>query len=69
MPEDLDVMKVALQVLTALSQKRDADPSDVAALVSYAGPRPEDMSMEEFACHVIQTASKARAAQRRRAEA
>ena len=57
-------MKVALRVLTALSEKRIPSAKDVEELGSYAGPQPAHMELDEFACEVIQTALRNRAEKR-----
>jgi hypothetical protein len=49
-------MQTALRVLTAITEGRQPDPADVAALRSYAGPQPAGIDLDEFACEVIQKA-------------
>jgi len=66
MREALDIMKTALRVLTAVSDKRAADPGDIGELEAYAGPKPSGMDLDEFACGVIQDALKKRATRRSR---
>jgi hypothetical protein len=60
MQQSLAAMKTALRVLTALSERRDPDPADVDTLRNYA-PIPENLSVDEIACEVIQQALKRRA--------
>lgn len=59
--ESLSTMQTALRVLTAITDGRQPDPADVAALHSYAGPQPPGIDLDEFACEVIQKAIKRRA--------
>jgi len=59
-----EVMKIALRVLKAVSQKHAAAPSDVAELEHHAGPKPHSMALDEFACQAIQDALKHRANRR-----
>jgi hypothetical protein len=54
MQESLEVMKTALRVLTALTEKCQPSPLDVDTLRQYAGPQPEGLGLEQFACDVIQ---------------
>ena len=61
MQAGLDAMKTALRVLTALTEKREPDPADVTSLRNYAGPQPENVALDEFACTIIQQALKRRA--------
>ena len=56
----LAVMEAALRVLTALSQKHSPSPIDIAHLMDFAGPQPEGMDLDDFACMVAQTALKKR---------
>ena len=53
---DLDSMETALRVLLALSQESTPNPADVGHLVKFAGPQPEGMGLDDFACMVIQKA-------------
>jgi hypothetical protein len=64
MRESIDVMKIALRVLTAVSQKHAPDSQDIADLESFAGPKPPDVDLDEFTCSVIQVALKKRAVRR-----
>ena len=64
MRESIEVMKIALRVLTAVSQKHAPDSQDVADLEVFAGPKPTDMDLDEFTCGVIQLALKRRAGRR-----
>jgi hypothetical protein len=61
MQQSLSTMQTALRVLTAITEGRQPDPVDVAALHSYAGPQPAGTDLDEFACEVIQKAIKRRA--------
>jgi len=54
MQENLEVMKTALRVLTALTEKCQPSPLDVDTLRRSAGPQPAGLSLEQFACDVIQ---------------
>jgi hypothetical protein len=56
MQQSLSAMQTALRVLTAITEGRQPDPADVAALHSYAGPQPAGIDLDEFACKVIQKA-------------
>jgi hypothetical protein len=47
-------MKTALRVLTALTEKSQPSPLDVDMLRRFAGPQPEGLALEQFACAVIQ---------------
>ena len=66
MREALDIMKTALRVLTAVSDKRAADPTDIDHLEAYGGPKPQGMDLDEYTCGVIQEALKKRATKRAR---
>jgi hypothetical protein len=61
MQESLAVMQTALRILTAITENRPPDPTDVVALHSYAGPQPEGIDLDELACTVIQQAMNRRA--------
>jgi len=61
MQAGLDAMKTALRVLTAITEKRQPDPADITLLRNYAGPQPQDIALDEFACTIIQRALKRRA--------
>ena len=61
MQAGLDAMKTALRVLTALTEKREPDPADIISLQNYAGPQPENVALDEFACTIIQQALRRRA--------
>jgi hypothetical protein len=54
MQERLEVLKTALRVLTALTEKCQPSPLDVDTLRRYAGQQPEGLGLEQFACDVIQ---------------
>jgi hypothetical protein len=56
------LMETALRVLAGVSVRRFADPHDVEELVKFAGPQPEGMELDEFACTVIQKVLRERAA-------
>ena len=60
MQNSLDALKVALRVLSACTERRQADPSDLDNLRQYA-PDSEKLPPDELACEVIQRALKARA--------
>lgn len=62
-------MHLALRVLTALTEKRNPDPSDVEALRRAAGQGGEGLASDELACEVIQQALARRALARRRGAA
>ena len=66
MHNNLEVMKVALRVLTAVSHKHAPNPHDVTELEEIAGPKPHGMGTDEFTCGVIQDALKKRAQARHR---
>jgi hypothetical protein len=57
-------METALRVLTAINRKGHPDPADIDILRAYAGPQREGISVDEFACEVIQKALKSRAVAR-----
>jgi hypothetical protein len=61
MHNSLEAMEIALRVLTAASYKRAPDPSDLAKLEEYTGPKPEGMDVDEYACRAVQEALKRRA--------
>jgi hypothetical protein len=61
MQHSLHAMQAALRVLAAINEKRHPREADVDILVHFAGPRPAGMSMDEFACDVIQKAIRHRA--------
>src|SRR5262245_30794482 len=56
--QSLAAMSVALRVLTAINAKRNPDLSDVKELEAYLGPKPDNVSLDEWTCDVIQTAVK-----------
>jgi hypothetical protein len=64
MQDSLDAMKLALRVLTALTEHRYPELDEVAALRALAGPKLQSMPLDELACEVIQAALKHRAAAR-----
>jgi hypothetical protein len=55
--EGIEVMKVALRVLTAVTEKSEPDASDVDALAAFA-PDLTALPPDELACEVIQRAMK-----------
>jgi len=63
--------RVALRVLTAINDKRDADPKDVVLLRAYCpdgradGPDGRELDPDEMACIVIQDALKAKREKRK----
>ena len=64
MQDSLDAMKLALRVLTALTEHRHLEVDEVATLRALAGPKLQRMPLDELACEVIQAALKHRAAAR-----
>ena len=60
MQQTLEAMETALRVLIAIIAKCPPEPADVDALRAYAGPQPDGMGLDEFACQVIQKALKRR---------
>ncbi len=60
MQNSLQAMKVALRVLTAVTERTPADEADLAELRRYA-PDAANLPPDELACEVIQRALKARA--------
>jgi hypothetical protein len=64
MQHSLDAMKLAMRVLTTLTEKRHPEADDVAALRALAGPKLQGMPLDELACEVIQAALKNRTAAR-----
>jgi hypothetical protein len=54
--ENLEAMRAALRVLTALNEKREAAATDIEELRSYTGAEPPGMAPDELACTVIQKA-------------
>ena len=63
MQTGLNAMQVALRVLAAITERRPAEPGDLAGLREYA-PDANDLAPDELACEVIQRALKHRAALR-----
>jgi len=55
--ESIEVMKVALRVLTAITEKSGPLPSDVRSLLEFA-PDLTRLPPDELACEVIQRAMK-----------
>jgi len=69
MHDTAHLMETALRVLAGVSDGRSFDPHDVEELVKFAGPQPEGMELDEFACTVIQKVLHERAEMRRSAQA
>ena len=63
MEQSLDAMKVALRVLTSLTEKRPPAHSDLDSLHRFA-PALVHLPADELACEVIQQALRRRAAMR-----
>jgi len=63
-----DALRVALRVLFALNDRREADPTDVEELRRYV-PFLADAPVDELACEVIQQAMKRQADIRAKAAA
>jgi len=61
MQHSLDAMKLALRVLTDLTEKRRSEADEVGALRESAGPKLQGMPLNDLACGVIQGALKHRA--------
>jgi hypothetical protein len=59
MQQSLTAVIAALKVLTAINERQQPDPADVAALHSQAGPQPGGVDLDDFACGVIQDSIKA----------
>ena len=68
MQQSLEVMTTALRVLTALTEKREPDPADIQALEAFVGPKPSDISRDEWVCDAIQSAIKHREAARQKSD-
>lgn len=66
MQQTFEAMQTALRVLGSITEKRHPEPADTDALQAYAGPKPEGMDWDEFACTVIQKAIHRRAEVRSR---
>lgn len=60
MEHSLNAMKIAVRVLTAITEKRHPEPADVEEL-RRLDPLLRDMPLDELACDVIQQALKRRA--------
>ena len=54
-------MKTALRVLTAITENRRPEQSDIDDLCAFAGQCPLGMSLDVFVCDVVQKALKQRA--------
>jgi hypothetical protein len=61
MKETLGAMDAALRVLTAISKKQAPSSQDIGDLMTHAGPQPDGVALDEFACTVIMQALKRRA--------
>ena len=53
MQYDEDAMRIALRVLTALTQKNVPDPEDVEQLRAIAPGEVANLSIDQLACEVI----------------
>jgi hypothetical protein len=60
MQENFDAMTTALRILTAITEDRDPDPSNVVALRDFCGSQAQGIDIDELACEVIQNALKQR---------
>jgi hypothetical protein len=58
--KSLDAMNAALRVLTAISKKQAPSSQDIIELETHAGPQPDGVDLDEFACTVIMQALKRR---------
>jgi hypothetical protein len=56
MGESYHVLKTALRVISAINEKRGSDPADIERLKAIAGPKPNDVTTDEFTCDVIKKA-------------
>ena len=56
MQESLEVMKTALRVLTALTEKRQPRAVDLDMLRQYGGPHPVGISLDEYVCSIVRRA-------------
>jgi hypothetical protein len=65
MQYSLDAMKIALRVLTALTEKRNPSDEEIGRLRELVGVAGEHLPADELACEVIQKALKHRAYVRR----
>jgi hypothetical protein len=65
MQKSLDVMRLALRVLTALNHNDQPRFADIRKLHELAGPEGANLGDDELACAVIQKALEYRAAARR----
>ena len=52
--ESLQALKLALRVLTAITENRNPDPADIEALRACEGSCSNGRGVEELACDVIQ---------------
>jgi hypothetical protein len=60
MQKSLVAMNAALRVLTAISKKQTPGSQDIAELMALAGPQPDGVDLNEFACTAIMQALKER---------
>jgi hypothetical protein len=67
MQESLDAMRLAMRVLTAVSERQQPAPADVEALRALA-PSVANLPPDEIACEVIQQSLKRREVFRAAAE-
>ncbi|MGA7239248.1 MAG: hypothetical protein WBY44_26435 [Bryobacteraceae bacterium] len=56
---DSNTLRTALRVLTAVTDRQNPEPDDVASLIRYA-PDLEHLAADGLACAIIQRALKAR---------
>lgn len=61
---NMDPMKIALRVLTALADKTKPKSEDLDALLRIGGPKPDRVGWDEFACETLQKVLGDRAAAR-----
>ena len=61
MQQSFVAMQTALRVLTAITEKRHPDQSDVDALQGFIGSQEQGIGLDELACEVIQRALNRRA--------
>jgi hypothetical protein len=61
MQQTWEAMETALRVLADFNAKRHPNPADIDALRAHTGLQPDGVSLDEFACEIIQKALKRRA--------
>lgn len=64
MQRSLQAMQTALRILSALTEKREPDATDVSELERYIGPKPNAVDLDEWVCNAITKAIKHRTAAR-----